>query len=143
MKYIGFLALGALLPSASALALRGDDPTPTTPSWVTPTVTLPSPYGSPSMYVTADSAGSCRATLCVYHSPNCKLQTTVYPSTTTVAFGVDCMGCSQLSVSLRAGPCGMGGHHTKYPDTTMATPSTKWSFVCAPTPAPAGPLSAA
>ncbi|OIW22517.1 hypothetical protein CONLIGDRAFT_650528 [Coniochaeta ligniaria NRRL 30616] len=135
MYSLFFLALGALLVS-STTATQADDPTPTTPSWITPTVSLPSPYDSPSIYITAASAGACQASLAVYSSINCKLQTTLYPSTTTLAFNVDCMGCSKLALSVRAGHCPLGGQHSSYPDTTLTTPRTRWSFVCAPTPAP-------
>lgn len=137
-----YIALGALLLSPTTAA-QEEDPTPTTPSWITPTVSLPSPYDSPSLYVTADSTGACQASLALYSSINCKLQTTVYPSTTTLAFAVDCLGCSQLATSVRHGLCPLGGHHSSYPDTTLTTPRTRWSFVCAPTPALAGPISAA
>ncbi|KAB5531412.1 hypothetical protein GE09DRAFT_1146992 [Coniochaeta sp. 2T2.1] len=133
------LAFGALVLSTTTLA-QEDDPTTV---WITPTVTLPSPYDLPSIYAT-DGTGSCeQATLALYSSKNCRLQTTVYPSTTTLAFPIDCLGCSQLTTSVRAGQCPMGGHHSSYPDTTMTAPRTRWSFVCAPTPAPAGPISAA
>jgi hypothetical protein len=142
MQHIFFLTLSALLLSAPATGQEAG-PTPTTPSWITPSVTLPSPYDSPSIYVTTDSAGSCEALLQVYFSRNCKLQTTVYPSSTTISYGMDCLGCSTLTLSVRHGLCPLGGHHSSYPDTILTTPSTKWSFVCAPTPAPDGPLSAA
>lgn len=142
MRSLLSLAVGALMLPWTTTA-QDDDPTPTTPNWITPTVSLPSPYDSPSIYLTADSLGACQASLAVYSSINCRLQTTVYPSTTTLAFDVDCMGCSRLALSIRPGHCPLGGHHSSYPDTTLTTPRTRWSFVCAPTPTPVGHIQAA
>jgi hypothetical protein len=137
MQSFLWLALSASLVSSAAA--QEDDPTTTEPAWITPTVTLPSPYDSPSIYVTVDGAGSCTASLEAYRSINCKLQTTVYPSTTTLNFPIDCLGSSNLALSIRPGHCPLGGHHSSYPDTTLTAPRTMWSFVCAPTPAPVRP----
>jgi hypothetical protein len=141
MQSLFFLKVGALM-FCQNVAAQGDDPTLTTPTWVTPTVTLPTPYDSPSIRVTTGSGGACQASLAVYSSIDCKLQMTVYPSTTTLAIGIACMGCSQLALSVRPGHCPLGGQHSSYPDTTVTTPRTRWSFVCAATPALTGPTSA-
>ncbi|KAH6627920.1 hypothetical protein F5144DRAFT_288771 [Chaetomium tenue] len=116
----------------------GDDPTPATPHWITPAVTLPSPYGHPSLYVTQNGAGECLASLQVYYTRTCRVQTTVWDGTTTSRVSVDCQGCTRLASSILVGHCPLGVHYTPYPDTTMSRPWTSFSFVCAPTPTPAG-----
>ena len=141
MQNIFLLALSALLLSCTSA--QTDEGTESTTHWITPTVSLPTPFGSPSIYLTADSAGACEASLQVYYSNSCRAQTTVYPATTTLNFPLDCLGCSNLASSVRFGHCPLGGHHSSYADTTMTTPHTVWKFVGSPTPPPTGPVSVA
>src|SRR5689334_1925455 len=108
-------SLYALTSAALMLVLghvasaQGDEyPTPTTPHWITPAVTLPSPYGHPSLYVTQDSAGECLASLQVYYTRTCRVQTTIWDGTTTSLVSVDCQGCTRLSSSVLVGHCPLG-----------------------------------
>lgn len=142
MKSPRLFTMGVLALIPTTTLAQYEDPSTDTPDWVTPTITFPSPYAAPSIFTTTDSAGACLASLQLYSSISCAVQTTEWLSTTTLKFGVDCLGCSNLDWSYRRNNCPMGGHHTPKPPTTItAVPRTRWDFVCAPTLAPAGPVT--
>ncbi|KAH8896685.1 hypothetical protein GQ53DRAFT_818956 [Thozetella sp. PMI_491] len=128
----------------AAMRLPDITPSPTTEAWAAATFPVPHPYGTPSTYQESLGSSGCLAHLKVRSTLSCFART-VWESTTSVTVGVDCNGCSALSVSVLRGGCPLGGGPRTLSQTTVtATPYTHFDFSCAPTPAPSpGAASAA
>ena len=128
-----------LLFAVGAYTFREPAPTTTssltTTTWTSATFQVPHPYATPMTYVENPGENGCVAWMKVRSSRFCHPQT-AWQSTTSVNLGINCDRCSQLSVSVLAGGCPMGGTAHSVPQTTVtSTPYTHFGFTCAPTPA--------
>ena len=104
-------------------------------TWTSAAFQVPHPYATPMTYLENPGRDGCVAWMKVRSSRFCHPHT-AWQSTTSVQLGVNCDGCSQLSVSVLAGGCPLGGtRHSLSQTTVTSTPYTHFGFTCAPTPA--------
>jgi hypothetical protein len=99
---------------------------------VSTTITsLPTPFSA--ILVTASAAPSCTATVAIAENMQC-FGPTGWTETTTVPYYFDCLGCPTATTSYMPECCCPLGGYPPWPPPLTNQTSTRFDFVCSPTP---------